>query len=89
MALGAGRREIYGLVIKDAMVLTLAGLAIGTVAALLSARVIGAQLYGVTSTDPATYVAIAGLQLAVAVFATLLPARRAARVDPVVALRAE
>jgi putative ABC transport system permease protein len=89
VALGARRSEIYGLVLKDAMRLTLSGLAIGLVAALPAARLIRAQLYGVTPADPLTYAAIAGLLLATGIFATLLPARRAARVDPIVALRAE
>jgi predicted permease len=89
LALGAGRREIYALVLKDAIKLTLAGLVIGVAAALPSARVLSAQLYGVTPNDPATYASIIGLLLSVALMATLLPARRAARVDPIVALRAD
>jgi predicted permease len=89
LALGAGRREIYGLVLKDALKLTVAGLVVGIVAAIPSARLLGTQLYGVTASDPATYFSIVALLLTVAVGATLLPARRAARVDPIVALRAE
>jgi putative ABC transport system permease protein len=89
LALGAGRREIYGLVLKDAARLTAAGLIIGVAAALPSARLISTQLYGVTATDPATYVMIFALLMTVALGATLLPARRAARVDPIVALRAD
>ena len=89
LALGAGRREIYGLVLKDAARLTVAGLIIGVAAALPAARLISTQLYGVTANDPATYAAIITLLLTVALGATLLPARRAARVDPMVALRAD
>ena len=89
VALGARRSEAYGLVVKDAMRLTIAGLAIGLVAALPAARLIRAQLYGVAPVDPLTYAAIAGLLLATGLGATLLPARRAARVDPIVALRAD
>ena len=89
VALGAGRREIYALVLKDAVKLTLAGLVIGVAAALPSARLLGTQLYGVTPNDPVTYASIVGLLLTVALTATLLPARRAARVDPIVALRAD
>jgi putative ABC transport system permease protein len=89
VALGAGRREIYRLVMTDALKLTVAGLAIGAAAALPCATLIRTQLYGVTTTDPATYAAILALLLSVGVGATLLPARRAARVDPIVALRAE
>ena len=89
LALGAGRREIYGLVLKDALKLTLTGLVLGVAAAIPSARFLGTQLYGVTASDPATYVSIVALLMTVAVGATLLPARRAARVDPIVALRAD
>ena len=89
VALGAGRREIYALLLKDAGRLTLAGLVVGVAAALPSARLLGAQLYGVTPGDPATYVSIITLLMTVALGATLLPARRAARVDPIVALRAD
>ncbi len=89
VALGASRREVYALVLKDAMMLTLGGLAIGMTTAVFAARLIRTQLYGVTSTDPLTYAAIAGLLIVVAIAATLLPARRAARVNPVVALRAD
>jgi predicted permease len=89
LALGAGRREIYALVLKDAARLTAGGLIIGIAAALPSARLISAQLYGVTANDPATYVTIVALLMTVALGATVLPARRASRVDPIVALRAE
>jgi putative ABC transport system permease protein len=89
VALGAARREIYRLVMTDALKLTLSGLAIGVVAALPCAKLISTQLYGVSASDPATYASIMALLLAVGVVATLLPARRAARVDPIVALRAE
>ena len=89
IALGAGGREIYRLVMKDALKLIGAGLAIGLVAALPGARLLGTQLYGVTPGDPVTYAAVMTLLMSVGVAATLLPARRAARVDPIVALRAE
>jgi len=89
VALGAGRRDIYRLVLKDALKLIVAGLVIGGVAALPGARLLGTQLYGVTPGDPLTYGAIMTLLLLVGIAATLLPARRAARVDPIVALRAD
>ena len=89
VALGAGRGEIYKLVMKDAMKLIVLGLVIGIAAALPGARLLGTQLYGVTPGDPVTYAAIMTLLLFVGVAATLLPARRAARVDPIVALRAD
>ncbi len=89
VALGATRGEIYRLVLTDAMKLTAAGLALGVIATLPAARLIAKLLYGVTPGDPATYGAIVALLLGVGIAATLLPARRAARVDPVIALRAE
>ena len=89
VALGADRGQIYRLVLADAVKLTLAGLAIGVAAALPCAKLIGAQLYGVTPSDPTTYAAIMALLLTVGIAATLVPARRAARLDPIVALRAE
>jgi predicted permease len=89
VALGARRVEIYGMVLKDAVRLTAIGLAGGLAAALPAARLIGAQLYGVTPADPLTYLSIVGLLLTVGLGAALLPARRAARVDPIVALRSE
>ena len=89
LALGAGRREIYGLVLKDAWRLTLAGIAIGVTVVLPSARLLGTLLYGVTPNDPVTYASITALLLTVALTAALLPARRAARADPMVALRTE
>src|SRR5258708_11278431 len=89
LALGAGRREIYGLVLKDAWRLTLAGIAIGVTVVLPSARLLGTLLYGVTPNDPVTYASITALLLTVALTAALLPARRAARADPLVALRTE
>jgi putative ABC transport system permease protein len=89
VALGAGRGEIYRLVLKDALKLIVAGLVIGLAAALPGARLLDTQLYGVTPGDPLTYGAIMTLLMAVGLAATLLPARRAARVDPIVALRAD
>ena len=89
VALGAGRREIYGLVLKDAMRLTGAGIILGVIAAIPAARLIATQLYGVTPGDPATYGAIMTLLLVVGMTATLVPARRAARVEPIIALRAD
>jgi putative ABC transport system permease protein len=89
VALGAGRGEIYRLVMKDGMMLIAIGLVIGLAAALPVARLLGTQLYGVTPADPLTYGAIMTLLLIVGIAATLLPARRAAHVDPIVALRAD
>jgi predicted permease len=89
MALGAGRREVRWLVLRDTLRLVAVGVAIGIPAALGGARLLGSQLYEVAPTDPlALFVGLVTLSIA-AVLAGYLPARRAARVDPVVALRAE
>ena len=89
VALGAGRREIYALVLRDGFLLTAIGLAIGLVAAFPASRLLATQLYGVNAFDPATYAAIAGLLTLTSLAATLIPARRAARRDPIAALRSE
>jgi predicted permease len=87
MALGAERGRVVALVLRDAAVLALVGLTVGLVAALALTRVLRSMLFEVTTTDPLTYVAMASV-LAVAVLAaSWIPARRAARVDPVIALR--
>jgi putative ABC transport system permease protein len=89
MALGAARREILKMVMRHVLVLVSIGLVIGLAAALALTRLIKSGLYGVTPTDPATYVAISALLIAVAVFACLIPTMRAVRVDPTIALRHE
>jgi len=71
------------------MSLVFAGVAIGIVAALLLSRSLTKMLFAVTARDPATFAAVAVLLSAVALLASYLPARRATRVDPIVALRAE
>ena len=77
------------LVMRRATLLIGTGLAIGIVAALALGRVVAGLVYGITPTDPATLVAVALFLAAVAILATYLPARSAARVDPMLALRAE
>ena len=89
MALGADRRRILTMVLGEAGRLILAGLAVGIPGAAITARLLTSQLYGVAPADPLTIVASAGLLLAVALFAGYIPARRASRVEPLVALRAE
>ena len=89
MALGARERSVVTMVVRQAMYLVVAGVAIGTVAALLVSRTLSTMLFAVTATDPATFAGVAALLIAVALFASYLPARRATRVDPIVALRAE
>jgi putative ABC transport system permease protein len=92
VALGAKRQNIFRLVIGQGLSLVLAGLAIGAAAALLLGRLLSSfsqLLYGVTPGDPASFFAISIVLTAVAVLACYLPARRAASVDPVAALRCE
>jgi predicted permease len=88
-ALGAGRREIVTLVVGQGARIAAAGLVVGVAAALGVAQLLRSQLLGVSPNDPWTFGAIALLLWGVALAATYLPARRAARVDPLVALRSE
>lgn len=87
IALGAGRNEILRLILGQGTRLALFGLGIGLVAALLLTRLMSSLLYGVSATDPVTFTSVAILLLGVALGACYIPARRAMRVDPVVALR--
>jgi putative ABC transport system permease protein len=89
VALGAQDADVLRLVMHRGMLLTGTGLAIGFVAALALGRVLAGLLYGITPTDPVTLLTVALFLAAVALVATYLPARRAARLDPMVALRAE
>jgi putative ABC transport system permease protein len=86
MALGAQRSDVLGLVIRQGMTLTVIGVIVGVAGAFALTRVIGNLLFGVTATDPGTFVAIPFLLLFVALLACYLPARRAARLDPTRAL---
>jgi putative ABC transport system permease protein len=89
MALGARPSSVLGLVIRQAVVLVGAGVGIGVLAALGVTRILVSLLVGVTSYDLLTFVSVSGLMLAVALVACYIPARRATKVDPMVALRYE
>ena len=89
MALGASPRQVLTLVVGHGVRVTALGLALGIVAALAGGRVLASLLYGVSWTNVAVLGLAAGVLGAVALLASYLPARRAARVDPMVALRSE
>jgi predicted permease len=89
MALGAQPRQVLGLVLRQGMLLALIGAAVGILVALPVARMAGGLLYGVSATDPPTYAGITLLLMGVALLACYLPARRATRIDPLVALRVD
>ena len=89
MALGAQAGDVLGLVMREAVALTLTGVAIGVLVAVALAQTLSSLLYEVSPTDPGTFVLVAlGLSLS-ALVASYLPARRATKVDPMVALRCE
>jgi putative ABC transport system permease protein len=77
------------MVVRRGMNMTLAGTGVGLAAALAIVRVMSGLLYGISAADPATFIVIPVLLLAVALAACYIPARRATRVDPMIALRAE
>jgi putative ABC transport system permease protein len=89
IALGARPRDVQGLVLRRGLLLTSSGITIGLAGAWLLSRFLAAVLYGVAPTDPLTFAGVAGALAVAALLASWLPAMRAARVDPVVALRAE
>jgi predicted permease len=89
LALGAQRSNILQIVLQQGLRLVLAGAALGLVGSLLVGRILAKLLYGVSPTDPLTFVGVAVLLLVVALFACYIPARRAVRADPMVALRHE
>ena len=89
MALGARRADVVWLVVREALMLVLAGVGVGVPTALLVARLASSQiaglLFGLKATDPATLAVACAILASVAVLAAYLPARRASRVDPIVA----
>jgi putative ABC transport system permease protein len=89
MALGARPRQVMLPVVREGLTLALVGVAIGLAGALAAAQLLAAFLFGVRATDPPTFIAVSLLLLSVAGAASYLPARRALKVDPMIALRAE
>jgi len=92
MALGADRRKMLTMILKQGMALTVIGVALGLAGAYVLAKYLGTlngMLFGVQSRDPLTFAAMAALLTAVALVACFVPARRATKVDPMVALRYE
>jgi putative ABC transport system permease protein len=89
MALGAALRDVVKLVVGQGMRLALIGIALGLAGAFVMTRALASLLLGVDTTDSVTYVGVSLLLLAVALLACYIPARRAARVNPLVALRHE
>jgi predicted permease len=89
MALGAVQNDVIWLVMREVLILVGSGVVLGLVAAWGLSRVVGSQLYGVTASDPVTAAGAAGLLAGIALLAGYIPARRATRVNPVLALRYE
>jgi predicted permease len=89
LALGAGTRNVFEVVLRDGLVLVGIGVALGVVGALATGRMLAGFLYGVSAADAATYVAATAILVAVALAACVIPARRAIRMDPMAALRYE
>src|SRR5262249_37417488 len=89
MALGACAPDVVRLVMKETVLLIMAGMVIGLIAAVATTRLISSLLFGITPNDPLTIAAAMLLMIAVATLAGYLPARRASRVDPLIALRYE
>jgi ABC-type antimicrobial peptide transport system permease subunit len=89
MALGADRMHVRWRVMREVLILTVIGVAIGVPAALLSSRLVTSMLFGLHGNDPFSLVAAILVVLSIAALAGYLPAQRASRVDPMVALRYE
>jgi ABC-type antimicrobial peptide transport system permease subunit len=89
MALGAQQRDVIGLALRQTLLATAAGLALGIVAAAALTRYLEGMLFGITPLDPITFITSPAILAAVALIACVLPARRAAMIDPMAALRNE
>jgi putative ABC transport system permease protein len=89
MALGAAPRAVLGMVLSNAMTMAVAGIVLGAVVTLAATQLMRSMLFGVGASDPVTFVSVAVILAGVALLASYVPAWRATRVDPMVALRCE
>jgi len=89
MALGARGVDVWRLIVGQGLKVVALGVAVGVIAAIALARVMTSLLFGITATDPLTYAGVALLLVLVALLACFVPAQRAAKIDPMIALRAE
>ena len=89
LAVGAQRGDVLRLIVGEGLKMALIGVALGLVGALLATRSLGSMLFGVTATDPLVFTVNAAIMIVVAMFACLIPARRATKIDPMTALRQE
>ena len=89
MALGAQIQDVFMIIVKQGLRLICPGLILGLIGAFAVTRLLARMLYGVAASDPLTYAVVAGLLLTTALVACMVPARRAMKVDPLVALRHE
>jgi putative ABC transport system permease protein len=89
MSLGASRSDVLRMVVREGMMLAITGALVGLGGALVLTRFMAGVLFEISPRDPVTFVAVSGIMLAVAFLACFIPARRATRVDPMIALRYE
>lgn len=89
MALGAQKRDVLCLILRQGLILTLVGVSVGLLTSWAVTRLLTKLLYGVSATDPVVFVGVAFLLIAVALLASYVPARKAMKVDPLVILRYE
>ena len=89
MALGAQRTDVLKMVVRQGMVMSVGGVIVGVLGAVAATRLLSSWLYAVEATDPATFATVAVVLAGIALLATYVPARGAARVDPVNAIRSE